>query len=145
MRIVKGATLVVAAMVGLSAATTMAAPYVYPGKGQSPEQQAKDSAECQTWARSQTGTSAGAPPPSGGAGQHTRGAVGGAARGAGVGAAVGAIGGDAGKGAAAGAVVGGVAGRRRAKQAGEQQAAAAANAVDRAFAACMEGRGYTVR
>jgi hypothetical protein len=62
-----------------------------------------------------------------------------------MGAAVGAIAGDAGKGAAAGAVVGGARGRRGSMAAQQQQQAASSNAYDRAFAACMEGRGYTVR
>jgi hypothetical protein len=62
-----------------------------------------------------------------------------------MGAAVGAIAGDAGKGAAAGAVVGGVAGRRRGIQENQAAAAQTQDTYYRAFAACMEGRGYTVR
>jgi hypothetical protein len=119
--------------------------FVYPQKGQSPEQQNKDSYECYNWARSQSGVDPGAPPPPAHVGQHAGGAVGGAARGAAVGAAVGAIAGNAGKGAAAGAVVGGVGGRRRSVAAQQDQQQAARSAYDRAFAACMEGRGYTVR
>jgi hypothetical protein len=119
--------------------------YVYPQKGQSPDQQDRDEYECYGWAKSQSGVDPSAP--SGGANQGQRGrrTVGGAARGAGMGAAIGAIAGDAGKGAAAGAVVGGVGGRRRAKQEEQYSAAATRNSYDRAFAACMEGRGYTVR
>ena len=119
--------------------------FVYPQKGQSPEQQNKDSYECYNWARAQSGVDPGAPPAQARVGQNTRGAVGGAARGAALGAGVGAIAGDAGKGAAAGAVVGGVAGRRRSAMAHQQQQQATRSAYDRAFAACMEGRGYTVR
>ena len=71
-------------------------------------------------------------------------------------AAIGAIAGDAGKGAAIGAVAGGLRGRR-AKVVGdemEQQqndAAAAAQEKEmmdnfkKAFTACMEGKGYTVK
>ena len=112
--------------------------FVSPNKGQSQDQQNKDTAECQQWATQQ------APPPGTG-GTQGRGAVGGAARGAAAGAAVGAIAGDAGKGAAAGAVVGGVGGRRRSKK--EQQAAQAGaqNDWSRAFASCMESRGYSVK
>src|SRR5579864_2435719 len=76
----------------------------------------------------------------------------GAARGAAGGAAIGAIAGDAGKGAAIGAVGGTMVGGSRARQ---NQRAAAANqqaqsqgAIDtfnRAYAACMEGRGYTIK
>jgi hypothetical protein len=91
----------------------------------------------------------------------------GAAGGAAAGAAIGAIAGDAGTGAAAGATAGAVRGRRQAKkaqkqqekeqqqaQAQEQQQAqqqAQAQQTDRrntynkAFGACMEGKGYTVK
>ena len=69
----------------------------------------------------------------------------GAAKGAAVGAGVGAIGGDAGKGAAAGAAVGGVAGRRGSKMNKQAAQAETANSYQRAYAACMEGRGYTVK
>jgi hypothetical protein len=125
-----------------------AAPFVYPQKGQSADQQSKDEYECYKWAKSQSGVDPGTPPPQAGgpgSGQRAGRTVGGAARGAAVGAGVGAIAGDAGKGAAAGAVVGGVAGRRRAIAGEQQQAAAATNAYDRAFAACMDARGYSVR
>jgi hypothetical protein len=115
--------------------------YVSPSKGQSQAQQDSDTAACQQWASQQ------APPSQAptGPGTHTRGVAGGAARGAAVGAAGGAIGGDAGKGAGIGAVVGGAVGRRRSKQ--EQQGAQAqgANEWSRAFAACMESRGYAVK
>jgi len=115
--------------------------FVAPNKGQSQDQQSKDTADCQQWATQQAPPSQGAT----GAGSHTRGAVGGAARGAAAGAAVGAIAGDAGTGAGAGAVVGGLAGRRRSKK--DQQAAQSASQNDwaRAFAACMESRGYSVK
>jgi hypothetical protein len=79
-----------------------------------------------------------------------------AARGAAAGAAIGAIAGDAGTGAAVGAAAGGMRGRR-AKVAGDEKeqqqnnAAAAAeekellNRFKKAFSACMEGKGYTVK
>src|SRR5258705_9157179 len=86
--------------------------FVYPQRGQSTEQQNKDSSECYGWAKSQSGVDPGAPPPPAEPGGHARGAVGGAARGAATGAAVGAIAGDAGQGAAPGARVGGGAGPR---------------------------------
>ena len=117
-------------------------PFVYPQKGQSQAQQDQDRGACERWAQSQTGITPGAPQPSG---PNPRRTVGGAARGAAVGAAVGGIAGDAGKGAGAGAVVGGVAGRRRGMQEREAAAAATQDTYFRAFAACMEGRGYTVR
>ena len=117
--------------------------YVYPQKGQTAEQQAKDQNECKQWAQGQTASAqqAAVPPQ----GNRLRGTAGGAARGAAGGAAIGAIAGDAGKGAAIGAVAGGVGGRRNAKR---QEAAAqqnAASSFDRAFGACMEGRGYSVK
>ncbi len=119
--------------------------YVYPQKGQSQKQQDIDTAECGRWAKQESGVDPNAPAPQEQVGQHTRGAVGGAARGAAVGAAVGAIAGDAGKGAGAGAVVGGVAGRRGSKRAAQASQAESQTSYARAFAACMEGRGYTVK
>ena len=145
MRALMASVVAVAVVVASMDHARAAAPYVYPAKGQSAAQQGKDGAECEAWARSQTGVDPAAPPPSAGAGQHARGTAGGAARGAAGGAALGAIAGDAGKGAAAGAVVGGVRGRRGSKQAQQAQAQDSRSAYDRAFAACMEGRGYTVK
>ncbi len=97
------------------------------------------------WAKSQSGVDPSAPARGPDAGHRARGTVGGAARGAAGGAAIGAIAGDAGKGAAAGAVVGGMRGRRRAVEGERRQAATERNSYDRAFAACMEARDYTVR
>ena len=76
----------------------LAQSYVYPTRGQSPQQQQKDQGECHVWATQQSGVNPGAmaPPPSGPTGQ----VVGTAARGAAIGAVGGAIGGNAGKGAA---------------------------------------------
>jgi hypothetical protein len=116
---------------------------VYPAKGQSPQQQQQDMAECQGWAAQQPGTSA-PPPPSGPTGQGVRGA----ARGAAVGAAAGAIGGDAGKGAAAGATAGALVGgmhRRQDRRAAEAASSNASAAMSNAMAACLQGRGYTVK
>jgi hypothetical protein len=130
-------------------------PIVYPAKGQSPDQQQRDDGECYVWAKNNTGIDpaavASAPPPSSGSsggGERVRGA----ARGAVGGVAIGAIAGDAGKGAAIGAVVGTMAGGRQARrnQSAQQQAAASGqqqqiNTFYRAYGACMEGRGYTVK
>jgi len=132
-------------------------PIVYPAKGQSPSQQSQDDAQCYAWAKQSTGIDpavvASSPPPQQtgpavGGGQRVRGA----ARGAAGGAAIGAIAGDAGKGAAAGAVVGTMAGGRRARQqqaAQNQDAQAQQQEVIhtyyRAYGACMEGRGYTIK
>jgi hypothetical protein len=131
-------------------------PIAYPAKGQSPQQQAQDQGECDMWAKQSTGIDpavvaqqpAPAQGPAVGGGQR----LGGAARGAAGGAAIGAIAGDAGKGAGIGAVVGTMAGGRRARQdqaAQQQQVEAqkqqAIGTYYRAFAACMEARGYSIK
>jgi hypothetical protein len=128
----------------------------YPKKGQSQSQQNKDEGECYAWAKKQTGidpmTVANTPPPPSGpatgGGERARGA----ARGAVAGAAVGAAAGDTGKGAAVGAAAGTAAGGRRARQnqqAKQQQAQAEKGAktqqFNKAFGACMEGKGYVVK
>jgi len=136
----------VPAVVGMLSGPALAQGYVYPAKGQSPQQQQKDQADCQGWAMQQSGVNPGAmaPPPSGPTGQVARTA----ARGAAVGAVGGAIGGDAGKGAAIGAATGAlVGGMRRADQrrAAEQAQSQASAEYGRAYTACLEGRGYTVK
>jgi hypothetical protein len=144
--------------------------YVFPAKNQSSSQQSTDEGACYGWARSQTGIdpmNVTAPPPSqpsqaqasSAGGERARGAV----RGAAAGAAIGAVAGDAGKGAAIGATTGVVAGgaaKRRGQQeaaaqeqqqqaaAAQQQQAAIAQqkaTYNKAFSACMEGKGYTVK
>jgi hypothetical protein len=132
-------------------------PVVYPAKGQSPQQQQADLGACQQWATGNTGVDpaalaaqpyATAPNPSGGR-------IRGGARGAALGAIGGAIAGDAGEGAAVGAAVGAAGGgmrqrrERRAQEAevqqAQQQQAAQMGNWQRAYAACLEGRGYTVK
>lgn len=133
--------------------------YVFPSKNQTKQKQKEDEFECYKWAMEQSGIDPlnlpkvqAAPAETG----PTGGAVVGAAKGAAVGVAIGAIAGDAGKGAAIGAVAGGVAGRRQGKQAQAQQnqqsqAAAAKTEQDmknsfvKAFSACIEGKGYTIK
>ena len=97
------------AAVAVAPGIVLAQSYVYPTRGQSPQQQQKDQGECHVWATQQSGVNpaAMAPPPSGPTGQ----VAGTAARGAAIGAVGGAIGGNAGKGAAIGAATGS-AGRR---------------------------------
>lgn len=133
--------------------------FVFPSQDQNKEQQDKDEYECFKWAKQQTGVD----PlnlPETEAEKVDRSADGtavrGAARGAAAGAAIGAIAGDTGKGAAIGAVAGGLRGRR-AKVVGDEmeqqannQAAAAIdeekmNNFKKAFSACMEGKGYTIK
>ena len=121
-----------------------AAQYVYPGRGQSPEQQQRDQSDCQAWAMQQAGNPAAVPPPPGRDGSALRTA----GRGAAVGAVGGAIGGDAGKGAAIGAASGALIGgfRRVDQQRQYTEAQSNANAAyGRAYGACLEGRGYTVK
>jgi hypothetical protein len=138
--------------------------FVYPEKGQSAEQQEKDEFECYRWARDRTGfdpmkvPTTSKPPPAketgqGGAG---KGAVGGAALGAAVGKITGRGGG---KGAAVGAVSGGmIGGMRRSDQNrreqdkqdrwAQEESARYRNdrsQYNRAYAACLEGRSYSVR
>jgi len=136
---------------------------IYPAKGQSSQQQEKDKFECYGFARGQSGFDPMAPPttstaapqkeaPQGGVG---RGAVGGAVGGA----LIGAITGNTRKGAAVGAVGGGlIGGARRSEQKQRethnqqqweqrevQNYSQNRNNYNRAYAACLEGRGYTVR
>ena len=143
-------------------------PFIYPSKGQTAQQQDKDKYECYGWAKGQSGFDpmampmASTPPPPGGQKSVAGGAVGGAAGGAAVGAVGGLIGGGkkgAGKGAGMGAGVGGMLGGmstagQNAKASQDRQDwerreaanyAANRNKYDRAFTACMEGRGYTVK
>jgi hypothetical protein len=136
---------------------------IYPAKGQSSQQQEKDKFECYGFAKGQSGFDPMAPPtastpapqqeaPKGGVG---RGAVGGGLGGA----LVGAIAGDTKKGAAIGAVGGGLLGGARRSEQKQREAhnqqqweqrevqnySQNRNNYNRAYAACLEGRGYTVR
>jgi uncharacterized protein YcfJ len=138
---------------------------IFPAKGQTPEQMEKDKHDCYTWAKKETGfdpmqaqptAQAPAAQPQGPQGERIRGA----ARGAAVGAVAGGIANDdAGKGAAAGAAAGTMVGgmktrqnRRNHAQAQQQQAQQQAAATgqkrstyNRAYSACLEGKGYTVK
>ena len=137
-------------------------PIIFPAKGQSQEQMEKDKISCYEWAKNETGfdpmqtPTASAPPPQQQAGQ------GGALKGAAAGAAAGALikrSGSRSKGAATGALVGGVLGGARqagqarqdeqARQEWEKQQAneyaQKRTTYNRAFAACMESKGYTVK
>jgi hypothetical protein len=123
-------------------------PAVYPAKNQTAQQQKKDDGECRAWAKQNTGidpVAASQPAP-----QKTGPAVGGGERlkGAAGGAVIGGIAGDAGAGAAVGTVVGGVKARQNQKsqnQQAQQQQQQALNTYYKAYAACMEGRGYSVK
>jgi uncharacterized protein YcfJ len=133
--------------------------FVFPTNEQDKKTQDADEAACFKWAKEQTGYDP-LNPTQVQAEHVDRSADGtaivGAAGGAAAGAAIGAIAGDTGKGAAIGAVVGGLRGRR-AKVVGDEvqqqqsnQAAAAQEQAlmeeyKKAFSACMEGKGYTVK
>jgi len=128
----------------------------YPSKGQSAQQQGRDEGECYSWAKQQTGIDpvavASAPTkeegPAVGGGERVKGAAGGALGGL----AIGAIAGDAGKGAAIGAVAGTMVGGHKARknkanreQQAEQAKAGTLQHFNKAFGACMEGRGYVIK
>src|SRR2546428_13789135 len=78
--------------------------FAYPAKGQTPEQQARDSSECQTWAKQQSGWDPTTDTAKGVGVGAAVGAPGGAALGAAVGAAAGSSGPGAGLRPAAGGV-----------------------------------------
>ena len=140
--------------------------FIYPSQGQSEEQQSRDRYECHTWASQQTGFDptrmAQAPAAQRPAKEAQQGGVlQGGLRGGAIGAVGGAIGGDVKKGAAIGAGTGALIGgfrrndqkrrqkqeRKNYKKAQSQQNAALAQQRDsynRAMAACLQGRGYTV-
>jgi|SRR5688572_15409853 hypothetical protein len=146
--------LLVAALFATSAA---AQSFVYPAKGQSPEQQKKDEGECHTWAVQQSKYDPANPPQPAATAQAPTTATGttpgAGARGAARGAVVGeVVGGDARTGAAAGAVAGRSQSRRQNAAAQQQQQQAATQQNDagtasyqKARAACLEGRGYSVK
>jgi len=153
-----GTTRAIAMIVAAIFATGASAQqFVYPAKGQSPEQQKKDEGQCHTWAVGQSKYDPANPPQQAAAAKPATTATGatpgagvrGAARGAVVGEVVG---GDAGAGAAAGAVAARSQSRRQnAAQAEQQQQAATQQqnagmaAYQKARSACLEGRGYTVK
>ena len=148
------------------AGNALAQQFVYPKNNQTPDQQKKDEFDCHTWAVQQSGydpiaasQTAPAQAPTGTPTAEKGSAVRGAAKGAAAGAAIGAVAGDAGKGAAIGATAGGVGGRARSKNKAEeaqQQQVAAANTANastaaladkynKARAACLDGKGYSVK
>ena len=136
--------------------------FVFPSEGQSQEQMERDKADCMIWARNQTGfdpmqqPTATTPPPQQGARQG--GVIRGGARGAIVGTTAGAISGNTGRGAAIGASTGALMGgfraqdQRRNQQAANQQWANQQAAIhaqerdrfNRAWSACLQGKGYGV-
>jgi hypothetical protein len=146
----------VGVVLAIGAGSVAAEVIAYPKKGQTQEQFQKDQYDCHQWAKGQTGFDPMAPQPSTAPPPPQQGgAVKGAARGAALGAVGGAVAGDAGKGAAAGAAVGAVGGRMRqndqnrqaaqAQQQAQGQQQAARGEYDKAYAVCLDGKGYAVK
>lgn len=147
--------------------------FAYPAKGQKPEQQTLDEAECYNWAKQQSGYDPMSPPPASAQaqpaqpqqqsqpdGKRARGLLRGAAAGAIIGEAAND---DAGQGAAIGATAGLLAAGRQSRmaqaqqkqQAQAQQQASAEQAkagqqelaasFKRGMTVCLEARGYAVK
>ena len=132
---------------------------IYPAKDQSAEQQEKDKFECYSWAKNDSGFDPMAMPKTTTPAPTTEKKKGGVAKGAAVGAIGGKVFGSSSKttkkSAAAGALVGGArqsSSNKKAeqeRQQWEQQESANyannRNNYNRAYAACLEGRGYSVK
>ena len=112
--------------------------YAYPQKGQTAEQQSRDTTECQAWAKQQSGFDPAMDTAKGVGVGAVLGALGGAAAGAAIGAATG----RPGTGAAIGAAAGGIGG---AGVGGTYNYSKSKDGYDQAFGACMSGRGYTTK
>jgi len=132
--------------------------YIFPKNPKSEAEQYKDDTDCFNSARNQSSydgkvaNAEGAPPPA----QRSGGTVDGAVKGALAGTIIGAIAGNAGKGAAIGAGVGAVGGnanQREGNRAARQNAVAQEEArkqaaladLKRAYSACRDAKGYSVK
>ncbi len=151
----------VAALCGVCIAATGMADelMIFPNEDQTADQQEADKYACYSWAKGETGFDPMAPITATEAPPQQQAKQGGLARGAVRGAAVGQlVGGDSSStksGAAAGAAIGGM--RRNDQKRKEQQAQQQweqeqvaiytenRNRYNRAYAACLEGKNYTVR
>lgn len=143
-------------MLGVTQASDLT---IYPAKDQSAEQQEKDKFECYTWAKKDSGFDPMAVPKATTAAPTTEKKKGGVAKGAAVGAIGGKVLGSSSKttkkSAAAGALVGGArqsSSNKKAEQERQQweqketaNYANNRNNYNRAYAACLEGRGYSVK
>ena len=150
-RAVQVSTMLVAAM---CAAAAVGQSVVYPAKGQSPAQQKKDEGECHGWAVTNSKYDPANPPKQAAPPPPPQGATpGSGVRGAARGAVVGEVVGDnASAGAAAGAMAARAQSRRQNAAAAQQQQQAVAQQdqagmaqYQKARAACLEGKGYTVK
>lgn len=132
---------------------------IFPANNQTPEQLEQDKYSCYIWAKAQTGFDPMAVPTASTLPPSQQKKSGGAVRGALGGAVLGVILGDSGKSATRGAVAGGLIGGVRqgsANSATEQRTKEweqqetnkyvnARNQYNRAYGACLEGKGYTVK
>jgi hypothetical protein len=119
--------------------------FAFPKDGQSQEQQQADKQYCESWAGQQTGSASGSPAAESTPSEERMG--GGPFRGAMRGRMIGEAAGNPGAGMMGGGMAGMI---RRRMEKGRQETQQESpqrgntNAHDRAFKACMEGRGYTV-
>jgi hypothetical protein len=148
----------IAALV-LSGSAAIAEPVAYPAKGQSFDQQNRDEYECHQWAQNETGVDpvALAEQATGSSKPDSQGksGLGGGLRGAGIGAMRGAASGEPGEGALHGAGMGRLMAVIRSRRQMEKQKEEASTKdselhaqlekYDRAYTACLTGRGYTVK
>ena len=139
--------------------------YIYPNKGQSNEQMEQDKSQCYNWAKGQTGfdpmqvPTATSPAPKSDAnvgGGLLKGAAGGAIIGGAIGGiSSGKVGKGAAYGAGAGALLGGLSQASKKKEEEKNQEqwqkdqsaqyAQKRSEYNRAYVACLEGRGYNVK
>ncbi len=152
------AGVMIVSMIGLTQ-LAMADFMIFPAKGQSNEQLEQDKFSCYGWAKQQSGFDPMKAPTTSTPAPSQEQKSGGIARGALGGAALGAILGDSSKsakrGAAAGGLIGGVrqsSANTKTQQNTEQWKQQEANnyannrnQYNRAYTACLEGKGYTVK
>lgn len=128
---------------------------VFPKKDQTPEQQKQDEEACYTWSKDQSSFDPKAPPVTETAPPPKQAKKGGLLRGAARGAVLGEITtGDASEGAAVGAAIGVMRGNDQKRDEAQKQAqweqqegaayAEKRNTYNRAYKACMEGKGYAL-
>jgi hypothetical protein len=161
------AIFIVTASVLLSGSALAQEMVIYPSQGQSNEQMEQDKFQCYSWSKNESGfdpmalPTTSEPPPAKEAQQG--GVARGAVRGTLAGGAIGAIAGNSKSdtrtglraGAATGALVGGMRRNNQVRKEDQQrknweqqqvnQYAQGRTNYNRAYAACMEGRGYSVR
>ena len=144
MRTRRPTTLVLAGLLTLGGCASSQSPVLYPNtklKQVGSQQAGRDIEECRKLADEYVQSTAAKDVAKGTAVGGAAGAAIGAVGGAAAGAVIGAIAGDPGKGAAIGAVTGAVGGGAIG---GTQQYAKSKEGYEKAFAACMSGRGYSV-